>query len=82
MLVSPPCAQWVRWWTSHQDEGRSQLGKTHLRSRAQTAARRDGVTSRLVRPTSRGWDSGVRITRVRLASQERRLISSAVRKVP
>ena len=41
-----------------------------------------GVTSRFVRPTSRGWLSGPKTTRVRLASHEILEISSPVRNVP
>jgi Flp pilus assembly protein TadB len=53
--VGPPSSQWTRWWASHQARGRSQPGKTQPPSRTARAVRWAGWTTRVVRPTSRGW---------------------------
>jgi hypothetical protein len=53
--VGPPWTRCWRWWASHQAKGRSQPGKAPPPSRTAKAIRWAGCTTRVARPTSRGW---------------------------
>src|SRR4030088_1242311 len=71
-VVRPPRLQWVRWWASLQEVGRSQPGHWQHWSRTLSALRVAPGTTRWARPTSTMAESGPNSTRVTLASQASR----------
>jgi len=68
-MVSPPSAQKMMWWTSHQRADRPQPGAVQWRSLVMTARRNPAGITLVLRPTSRISDSGPKTILLTEASQ-------------